>query len=194
MKVYHMSQTLKLGDELQVGYKGNAERCDIFVEALEKSEDCIHGMIVSKKTEIEKWNDYVKWCVEGIFEFVRKTEFPAIPCRLNCNYYFENLTPFKILYEAGWAQEPEEERAKIRIYEVELDEEHPIKCDMMLFDEAYDVMFDSQNIKVAINCARKYFSGCSSTNPIWEIISDNHAKAVKDISGYLKACAESDIG
>lgn len=193
MKVYHMSQTLKLDEELQAGYNGNAEQCDAFVKALEKGEDCIHSMIVSKKAETEKWNDYVKWCVEGVFEFVRKTEFPSIPSRLNCNYYFEDLAPFKTLYQAGWAQEPEEERAKIRLYEVKLDEECPIKCDMMLFDEAYDRMFDSQNIKAVINCARKYFSGGSSTNPIWEIISDKHAKAVKDISEHLKAYAEQDI-
>ena len=193
MKVYHMSQSLKLGDELQAGYKENEERCDTFVKALEKSEDCIHSLIVSKKTETEKWNDYVKWCVEAVFEFVRKTEFPSIPSRLNCNYYFDALEPFKALYEAGWAQEPEEERAKIRLYEIELDEEHPIKCDMLLFDEAYDRMFDSQNIKDVLNCARKYFSGCSSTNPIWEIMSDKPAKAVKDISDYLKAYTKSDI-
>lgn len=193
MKVYHISQTLKLGEELQAGYNGNAERCDAFVKALEKGEDCIHSMIVSKKAETEKWNDYVKWCVEGVFEFVRKNEFPSIPSRLNCNYYFEDLAPFKTLYQAGWAQEPEEERAKIRLYEVELDEKRPIKCDMLLFDEAYDRMFDSQNIKAVINCARKYFSGCSSTNPIWEIMSVKQAKAVKDISEHLKAYAEQDI-
>lgn len=187
MKVYHMSQTLKLGEELQPDYKGNAERCDAFVKALEKGEDYIKSMVVSKNEETEEWNDYVKWCVESVFEFVRKNEFSSVPSRLNCNYYFEDLAPFKTLYEAGWAQEPEEERAKIRLYEVELDEEHPIKCDMRIFDEAYDMMFDCQDIKAVINCARQYFSGCSSTNPIWEIMSDMHAKAVKDISDYLQA-------
>ena len=33
MKVYHMSQTLKLGDELQAGYKRNIERCKEFAES-----------------------------------------------------------------------------------------------------------------------------------------------------------------
>ena len=49
MKVYHISQTLKLGDELQAGYKRNIERCKEFVEALEHGENYLQAKIASEK-------------------------------------------------------------------------------------------------------------------------------------------------
>lgn len=83
MKVYHMSQTLKLGDELQAGYKRNIERCKEFAEALEHGKDYLQTMIASEKTKTADWREYVKWCVEAVFEFIRKIEFPSLPSRLN---------------------------------------------------------------------------------------------------------------
>ena len=185
MKVYHMSQTLKLGDELQAGYKRNIERCKEFAESLEHGEDYLQAKIASEKTKTDDWREYVKWCVEGVFEFIRKTEFPSLPSRLNCNYYFASLEYFNTLYESGWAQEPEEEIAKIRLYEIELEEEHPIQCDMLFFDEAYDVMLETQDIEAVVECVRRYFGGKHTNTPIWEIISDKPAKAVKDITFIL---------
>lgn len=129
--------------------------------------------------------EYVKWCVEGIFEFVRKTEFSYIPSRLDCSYYFDTLEYFKILYEAGWAQESEEERAKIKLFEIDLEEKSPIKCDMVIFDEAYDIMLETKDIKDVIVCARRYFSGEHSKEPIWEIMSDKSAIVTKDITKKL---------
>ena len=68
MKVYHMSQTLKLGEELQTGYNGNAERCDAFVKALEKGEDCIHSMIVCELLV----NEFTSIWLQG-FRLVQRT-------------------------------------------------------------------------------------------------------------------------
>ena len=187
-----MSQTLKLGGKLQAGYNNNAGCCKEFIKALEHNEDYLKTMIESQKTKADDWREYVKWCVEGIFEFIRKTEFPSIPSRLNCSYYFDSLEHFKVLYESGWAQESEEERAKIRLYEVELEDGNPIKCDMLLFDEAYDVMLETQDIEVVVDCARRYFAGQDSAKPIWEIVSDKPAKAVKDISDYLRSIKQPE--
>lgn len=185
MRVYHMSQTLQHGNKLKAGYRGNAERCNMFIKALEHSESYLQSMIADMKLPNDEWREYVKWCVEGIFEFVRKTEFPSLPSRLDCSYFFDSLDCFKPLYEAGWAQEPEAERAKIRLFEIDLNEENPIKCDMRIFDEAYDTMLDTQNISAVLDCARRYFSGQPSTDPIWEIMSDKHAIATKDITDSL---------
>lgn len=186
MKVYHMSQTLKNGDELQADYKGNTKKCEDFLSALEQGEETLYSMIVSQNMEEEHWRDYVKWCVEGIFEFVRRRKFSNIPSRLKCSYFFDELENFKTLYEAGWAQESEEERAKLRLYEVELDDECAAKLDMLAFDEAYDVMYATKNIQAVMNCAERYFSGLGTPKPIWEIMSDKRARAVKDITDYLQ--------
>lgn len=192
MKVYHMSQTLHVGDKLKAGYKRNEVRCKEVIDALEQSEQCLETTIASMKLQDDEWREYVKWCVEGIFEFVRKSEFSFLSSRLNCSYYFDNLEYYKILYEAGWAQKSEEERAQIRLFEVALEEEHPTKCDMLLFDEAFDVMLNTKSIKGVIECARKYFSGKCSREPVWEIMSDKSAIVTKDVTEMLIDCLGLD--
>lgn len=188
MKAYHMSQTLQVGDKLKAGYKRNEIRCREVISTLEQSEQCLETTIASMKLQGDEWREYVKWCVEGIFEFVRETEFSFLPSRLNCSYYFDNIEYYKVLYEAGWAQKSEEERAQIRLFEVDLEEEKPTKYDMLLFDEAFDVMLNTKNIKGVVECARKYFSGECSNNPVWEIMSDKPAIATKDITEILLDC------
>ena len=64
----------------------------------------------------------------------------------------------------------------------------PTKYDMLLFDEAFDVMLNTKNIKGVVECARKYFSGECSNNPVWEIMSDKPAIATKDITEILLDC------
>ena len=85
IKVYHMSQTLQVGDKLQGGYRGNKVRCNEFVDALEYAEKSLETIISSENLNGNEWREYVKWCVEGIFEFVRKTEFSYLPSRLDCS-------------------------------------------------------------------------------------------------------------
>ena len=75
MKAYHMSQTLQVGDKLKAGYKRNEIRCREVISTLEQSEQCLETTIASMKLQGDEWREYVKWCVEGIFEFVRETEF-----------------------------------------------------------------------------------------------------------------------
>ena len=91
-----------------------------------------------------------------------------------------------MLYEAGWAQKSEEERAQIRLFEVDLEEEKPTKYDMLLFDEAFDVMLNTKNIKGVVECARKYFSGECSNNPVWEIMSGQTMKTFSFIVWQIK--------
>ena len=110
MKAYHMSQTLQVGDKLKAGYKRNEIRCREVISTLEQSEQCLETTIAPMKLQGDEWREYVKWCVEGIFEFIRETEFSFLPSRLNCSYYFDNIEYYKVLYEAGWAQKSEEER------------------------------------------------------------------------------------
>ena len=187
IKLYHMSETLELGDELKPDYLNKSENYKPYISAMESGLDSLK-ILLEKKAEEQKeeWNDIVKWCVEGIFEYIRKTEFENIPSRIKSNYYFDNLDDFAVLYQAGWAQETEEEKSKLRLYEIEMQAEKIYKFDMAFFDEAYDRMHDFKDFESAIICARKYFEGQKTEKPVWEIMSDCPAAAVKDISDYLK--------
>lgn len=195
MKLYHMSDTLKLNEEMTLDYKKQEELTIPFVEALEVNKDCFIGMILNAKylrAALGKFGfkdmatNYTKWACEGAFEYIRKTEFPTCYSRLKCNYFYDNLDDIKRLFEIDWGSESEEERNKIRLYEIESEDEDPQKRDMLLFDEAFDVLYESvDNVEFIFDCARKYFKGQSTENPVWEILSDKKAKAIKDITYHI---------
>lgn len=194
MKVYHMSDTLKLGDEMNLDHKKTTSLAQPFVQALEQGEDCFYAMILNAKYlravlgkfKLWEWSDYAKWSVEGAFEFIRKTEFPHCCSRIKCNYFYDDLESCKILYEYDWGQASEEERNQIHLFEVELDTETVEKRDMRIFDEAYDAMCDRDDVQTVLACARRYFAGEQTDKPVWEILSDHPAKAVTDITQYIR--------
>ena len=194
MKVYHMSDTLQLGMSLQRDYKKNMELTLPFVQALERSEDCFYAMFFNAKylrAVLGKFGmkdmatNYTKWAVEGVFEYIRRTEFPESCCRLTIHYFFDNLASCRELLAIDWGETSEEEPDQNKHYEVDLDDAHPQKRDMRLFDEAFDAVGENENVAPAFDCARRYFSGVGSKNPAWEMLSDKNAVAVKDITDQL---------
>ena len=118
--LYHMSQTLILGEEMKNDFEKKSELTLPFVYALEKSIDFFCNMLVNGQSQQTVPDELVRldrakyetYSIEGAFEFIRKMEFPNCLSRLRCKYFFDNLENYRILYEAGWKQEPEEERAK----------------------------------------------------------------------------------
>lgn len=194
MILYHMSDTLKLGDEMKLDFKKTTDLAQPFVQALEQSEDCFYAMVLNGKYlravlgkfKLWEWSDYVKWSVEGAFEYIRKTEFPDCVSRIRCNYFYDNLADCKILYDYDWGQASEEERSQIHLYEMEVDGGHLEKRDMRVYDEAYDAMTDREDVKTVLDCARRYFLGQHTAQPVWEILCDGTARAVRDITEILR--------
>lgn len=194
MILYHMSQTLKLGDELIADYQKNMKLVQPFIQALEQSVDCFYGMVLNAKYmcavltkfKLWEWSDYAKWATEGAFEFIRRTEFPESYSRMESNYFYDDLPNCKKLYEYDWSCESEEEQQKVHLFEVELEDAVPQRCDMNIYDEAYNAMSERQDVIFVLDCARRYFAGENTAEPVWEIMSDKNAKAVKDISEYIR--------
>lgn len=207
MKLYHMSDTLHLGDKLKSDFKRQMELAQPFVQALQRGEDCFYAMyfnakylraVLGKFKLRDMWSDYVKWSVEGIFEYVRRTEFPQCCSRLKCNYYFATIEEARTLYEIDWGKASDEERMRIRLFEIELEADEVDRRDMRLFDEAYDAVWDHEadeaydaiwmhgELQEAMNCVRRYFAGEQSAEPIWELMSDRPATAEKDLTAYLR--------
>lgn len=190
-----MSDTLKLGDEMAPDFKKTMSLAHPFTQALEKSEDCFYAMVLNGKYlravlgkfRLREWSDYTKWSVEGAFEFIRKTEFPNCVSRIQCNYFYDNLDACRTLYEYDWGQAPEEERSQIHLFEMELGADTVEKRDMRIFDEAYDAMYENDDVQTILACARRYFAGEQTAKPVWEILSDKPARAVKDITDLLRS-------
>ena len=185
-----MSQTLKNDDCLIPDHQRCMGLAQPFVQALEHSEDCFYAMVLNgkylyavlSKSGLQEWANYVKWSVEGAFEFIRKTEFPDCCSRLHCNYFYDDLADCKRLYEYDWGSASEEEQNQVPLFEVELDDTAPQLRDMNLFDEAYSAMSERQDVQIVLACAKRYFAGEQTEDPVWEILSDKNAKAVADLS------------
>lgn len=193
MKLYHMSDTLKLGDAMTLDHKHTATLAEPFVQALEQSVDCYYAMVLNGKYiravlgkfKLWEWSDYIKWSVEGAFEYIRRTEFPNCVSRIKCNYFYDNLPSCKILYDYDWGKASEEERSQIHLYEMELESDTVDRRDMRIFDEAYEAMEEREDVQTVLACARRYFAGEQSAEPVWELLSDKSATAINDITAYL---------
>ena len=194
MKAYHMSETLKIGDTLEVDYQKTVNLAEPFVQALEHSTDCFYGMVLNgkyfcavlRKFRLWEWSDYAKWSVEGAFEFVRNTEFPDAISRLKCNYFYDNMENVRHLYEYDWGNESQEVQSRIHLFEVDLDDDVIQKYDMSIYDQAYDAMEKNQDVQMVLDCARRYFAGNHTEKPIWEILSDRNIRITEDVTALLR--------
>ncbi|MCM1056502.1 MAG: hypothetical protein NC517_02705 [Firmicutes bacterium] len=194
MKAYHMSETLKAGDILEVEHQKLIKLAEPFLQALERSEDCFYGMVLNGKyleavlerSGIREWSDYAKWATEGAFEYIRRTEFPNAISRLKCNFFYNELENVRLLYEYDWGAEPEEIQKRIHLFEVMLDDDAACRYDMSLYDRAYDAMEDTQDVQTVLTCARKYFAGEHTERPVWEILSDKNILITEDITALLR--------
>ncbi len=193
MRLYHISQTLKLGETLTPGHQRFVDLSEPFIQGLERGTDCFYAMLlngkylfaVMKRSGLREWADYAKWATEGLFESVRRREFPEAVSRLACVYYYDNLDDCRRLYEEDWGEETPEEREKVRLFAVESEDPAPQRRDMSLYDAAYDAV-GRMDPDAAIALARRYFRGEASEEPVWEILSDRPGRAVEDLTTELR--------
>ncbi len=131
-----------MGDALVPDHQGCAALAQPFTQALERGMDCFDSMALTgkylyavlRRSGLREWSDYAKWAAEGAFEYVRRRDFPHRPSRLGCNYFYSDLSSSKRLFEYDWGEASPEERAAVRLLEVELEDEHPARLDMSLYD------------------------------------------------------------
>ena len=190
MIVFHMSNTLKPGMSFSSDYQNASHLAMPFVQALEQSHDCFAALFLSAKytwAVLDKFGmnstftDYSKWATEGVFEYVRKNEYPECCSRLTGNFFYDDQTNQDDLFDYVWGScEDPHEKESVKFYAIELDDSHPSKHDMLWFDEAYDLMEDPTAIDKVITIARKYFSGAATEHPLWELLSDKQATVLKE--------------
>lgn len=198
MKVYHISETLKVNEELKLDYKNQQGLAEPFVKAMKHSFEMFYGMLLQAEylgETLAKFDlsgmptNETKWATEGIFEYIRRNEFPDAPCRLRANYFFKDVEQCKMLFTEHWGMDEKNPEAELfHLYEMELEGNY-LECDMNLFDEAFDLVWrlDSpMQMMEAMNLARKYFRGDKGENAVMEIISEEKAVAKKDLTEFLR--------
>lgn len=196
MILYHMSETLEEGKELTPDYKKNEYLIEPFVKALNVSVEMFQilmlnaeyfGSVLAKYDLTGMPSHEIKWGTEGLFEYVRRKEFPDHIGRIRCNYFYPDLKLCTELYNEDWGEAPEEERAKIRLYEVDVEGRTAV-YDMRLFDEAFEVLCEgttADDIEKCLDLARKYFRGEEGKEPVMEILSDGHAVVKRELDKDL---------
>lgn len=193
MILYHISDKLRLGDELRPGHERLDTLAEPFLQSLNRGEDCFAAMVLAgqylravlARSGLREWSDYGKWAVEGAFEYIRRREFPACRSRLHCNFFYADPADSRRLFWDDWGAASQEERAAVRIFAVELDDGCPDRRDMRLYDAAYEAMLERQDIPAVLDCARRYFAGEAGGDPVWELLSDRPARAVRDLTAEL---------
>jgi len=196
MILYHMSETLEEGKELTPDYKKNEYLIEPFVKALNISVEMFQILMLNADyfgSVLAKYNlngmpsHEIKWGTEGLFEYVRRREFPDQVGRVKCNYFYPDLKLCTELYFEDWQDASEEERAKIRLYEVDVEGRTAV-YDMRLFDEAFDIMCEGTttgDIEQCMDLARKYFRGEKGREPVMEILSDGPAVVKRELDKSL---------
>ena len=193
MILYHISQTLAPGGELEPGKQDFSDLTEPFLLGMERSRDCFYAMLLNGKymfavmnrSRLREWADYAKWATEGLFEWVRRRSFPEAVSRLRCVYYYDNPDDCRRLFEEDWGEEEPEEQEKVCLFAVEVDDPAPQRRDMRVYDEAYEAV-QRLDVDAALAAAERYFRGEASEEPVWELLSDRPAKAVEDLSPLLR--------
>ena len=187
-----MSDTLRLGDTLVPDYKKNRSLAEPFVKALSISTDAFQNLLLSAEylgTVLAKYGlagmptHETKWAVEGIFEYIRRREFPDHCGRMACNYFYDSLPLCKKLYEEDWGSASPEEREKIRLFEVEA-AGRTARYDMALFDAAFDCLSEDQSAGAVARCmdlARLYYRGEKSQAPVPEILCGGAVTVLREL-------------
>lgn len=193
MTLYHTSDSLKLGDTLNADHLHRAEVVEPFLQALLRSEDCFYAMLMSVvymtnvfyRNNIRDRVDHPKYATEAIFEYVRRTQFPDCSSRVRSNYFYDDLPLCRAFYHMTWDHASEELRSCVRMYEIDVDQSTVDKRDMCIYDIAYKNMCEEADIALITECARRYFAGEATDEPVWEYLSEAPAIAARDVTHLL---------
>ena len=82
-------------------------------------------------------------------------------------------------------EEEAEEQEKVRLFAVEAEDPAPQRRDMCVYDEAYEAI-ERLDVDAALAAAERYFRGEATAEPVWEILSDKPARAVRDLTHLLR--------
>lgn len=134
-----------------------------------------------KALGLRKYENYRKDAAEGIFEYVRETEFPEDTSRLRCVYYCEseqealNYARDDCLASGLFTKE------QVILLEVEVDGNRVRRYDQSFFNLALKAI-ERNDIDAVFAYARKYFSCQRSDTPLIEVVADGSNSVLRSIA------------
>lgn len=151
--------------------RGRAVFDAVFYSAMYASRDLVD-------LGLRKNENYRKDAVEGIFEYVRRTEFGGVPVsRLHCVYYCETMEEARkyawddALRDGGFTKE------QVKLLTVETEESRAYAYDQQFYNAAKEAI-DQNDIDAVFALARKYFALERTESPLIEILADGENRVL----------------
>ena len=190
MKLYHYSVDSYQGAKhLTNDYKNNYQFAEPYILALRESREVFKAvffatMYMSREVKalgLRKYENYQKDAVEGIFEYVRETEFPNDTSRLRCVYYCESEQEALDYAQDDCLSNGLFTKEQVVLLEVEVEESRIRRYDQSFYNLASEAI-ERNDIDSALAYARQYFSCQRSNNPLIEVVADGDNKVLRSIA------------
>ena len=190
MKLYHYSVDSYQGAaQLTNDYKNNYQFAEPYLLALRESRAVFHAVFLAtmymsrevKALGLRKYENYQKDAVEGIFEYVRETEFPDDTSRLRCVYYCESEQEAVAYAREDCLANGLFTKEQVVLLEVEVEESRIRRYDQTFYNLASEAI-ERQEIDAVFAYARQYFSGRRSDTPLIEVVADGGNHVLRTIA------------
>ncbi|MBR1931459.1 MAG: hypothetical protein IJ833_08335 [Lachnospiraceae bacterium] len=192
MILYHYSvDSFQGGDALINDYKAMFCFAEPFMLALEKGEECFWSTLFSTMSYsrelcalgLRKHENYLKDAIEGVFEYVRRTEFKnQSVSRIGCVYYCESCEEAISYLRDDCIHNGDFTLEQVKLLEVDVEDSRIFRYDQNFFNIAQAVMERERDLERVILLARDYFSMKRSDKPLIEILSDGKNKVLRELS------------
>ena len=182
VKLYHYSVDSYQGAKhLTNDYKNNYQFAEPYILALRESREVFKAvffatMYMSREVKalgLRKYENYQKDAVEGIFEYVRETEF--------CIYYCESKQEALDYAQDDCLSNGLFTKEQVVLLEVEVEESRIRRYDQSFYNLASEAI-ERNDIDSAFAYARQYFSCQRSNNPLIEVVADGDNKVLRSIA------------
>lgn len=180
MKLYHYSvDSYQGGGHLINDYKNHYQFAEPYILALRESGEVFRAVYFAtmymsreiKSLGLRKYENYRKDAVEGIFEYVRETEFPHDTSRLRCVYYCESKQEAIAYAKDDCLSDGLFIKDQVFLLEVEVEDGSIRRYDQSFFNSASEAI-EKNDIDAVFAYARQYFSCQRSDHPLIEIVAD----------------------
>lgn len=172
-------------------FAGHYKYAEPFLLALERGRQVFDAVFYSAMYAsrdlvdlgLRKNENYRKDAVEGIFEYVRRTEFGGVPVsRLHCVYYCASMEEARkyawddALKGGGFTKE------QVKLLTVETEENRAYAYDQEFYNTAMKAV-EKNDIDAVFPLARKYFALERTESPLIEILADGENR-VRNVETY----------
>ena len=189
MILYHYSaDSYQGGSTLINDYKKQYQYAEPFILALRQNMDIFKAayyaaMYMGRELvslNLRKYENYCKDAVEAVFEYVRETEFPELPGRLNCVYYCRTKEEALSFLEDDCLADGLFSKEQVKLLEVEVEEARVRIYDQNFYNQAMEEI-KRQDFESVFTNARKYYSLERTEEPLLEIIADGQNRIIAEI-------------